>query len=427
MYDAKSDLTFSSCSDVAGSKDKKSSFYKALLQSQVLGLKMPKLMQGQDENDIGSPLSPMENKVNILKFRKEKQSKEEMSPYNKSPIFSIEEEGFLGYVKQYRPLPKGPFKVLDAPGLNDDFYLNLVDWSPSNQLAVGLSSVLYLWSATTGKVSKLHDLGSGDIYTSVAWISGGEGLAAATSMGVVQIWDPAKEQLIRAVTSHECRIGALAWNEHKKILSSGSRDRKIYHYDFRNKSFVGKSGGHKQEVCGLKWSHDGEQLASGGNDNRLLIWNASAVKKPVYKIDKHKAAVKALAWCPWQQGVLASGGGTADAHIHLWNSLTGTNIRSVDTGSQVCNLYFSENVNELLSTHGYSKNELTLWKYPTMKKMASLTGHTCRVIYLAVSPDGQTVVTGAGDETLRFWKLFPPKKDKEQTFSSVLPSFSEMR
>ena len=24
--------------------------------------------------------------------------------------------------------------------------------------------------------------------------------------------------------------------------------------------------------------------------------------------------------------------------------------------------------------------------------------------------DGQTLVTGAGDETLRFWKVFPPKK-----------------
>ena len=42
-----------------------------------------------------------------------------------------------------------------------------------------------------------------------------------------------------------------------------------------------------------------------------------------------------------------------------------------------------------------------------MTKLATLTGHTLRVLYLAVSPDGQTVVTGAGDETLRFWSLFP--------------------
>lgn len=46
-----------------------------------------------------------------------------------------------------------------------------------------------------------------------------------------------------------------------------------------------------------------------------------------------------------------------------------------------------------------------------MKKLATLTGHTFRVLYLAVSPDGQTLVTGAGDETLRFWNAFPPKKE----------------
>jgi WD40 repeat protein len=32
------------------------------------------------------------------------------------------------------------------------------------------------------------------------------------------------------------------------------------------------------------------------------------------------------------------------------------------------------------------------------------------VLYLSISPDGQTIVTGAGDETLRFWNVFPPTR-----------------
>ena len=43
-------------------------------------------------------------------------------------------------------------QVLDAPLLQDDFYLNLVDWSSQNLLAVGLGSSVYLWSASTSKV-----------------------------------------------------------------------------------------------------------------------------------------------------------------------------------------------------------------------------------------------------------------------------------
>lgn len=42
--------------------------------------------------------------------------------------------------------------MLDAPALQDDFYLNLVDWSSLNVLAVGLGSCVYLWSACTSKV-----------------------------------------------------------------------------------------------------------------------------------------------------------------------------------------------------------------------------------------------------------------------------------
>ena len=45
---------------------------------------------------------------------------------------------------------------------------------------------------------------------------------------------------------------------------------------------------------------------------------------------------QAVAWCPWQPNVLASGGGTADRHIRFWNANTGSCLNSVDTNSQVC-------------------------------------------------------------------------------------------
>ncbi len=83
-------------------------------------------------------------------------------------------------------------------------------------------------------------------------------------------------------------------------------------------------------------------------------------------------------------------------------------INAIETGSQVCNLVFSKNVNELVSTHGYSDNAIVVWKYPSMKKVTTLTGHSMRVLYLA---NGENIVTGAGDETLRFWKVFPPAKE----------------
>lgn len=54
-----------------------------------------------------------------------------------------------------------------------------------------------------------------------------------------------------------------------------------------------------------------------------------------------------------------------------------------------------------------------------MQKVATLTGHTYRVLYLAMSPDGSTIVTGAGDETLRFWNIFPSQSDNHKKNSGL--------
>ena len=138
--------------------------------------------------------------------------------------------------------------------------------------------------------------------------------------------------MIRTLDGHDGRIGTIAWNS--KFLSTGSRDKSILHRDLRGKhNFEGKLIGHKQEVCGLKWSFDEQQLASGGNDNKLLIWSIHNNMQPQAKFSSHSAAVKAIAWSPHQHGLLASGGGTADRCIRFWNTLTLQNTGTLETGS----------------------------------------------------------------------------------------------
>ena len=62
-----------------------------------------------------------------------------------------------------------------------------------------------------------------------------------------------------------------------------------------------------------------------------------------------------------------------------------------------------------------------------MVKASELTGHTARVLHLAQSPDGTTVVSAAADETLRFWKILSggqqqPRQRSDTQDSLVSPS-----
>lgn len=92
--------------------------------------------------------------------------------------------------------------------------------------------------------------------------------------------------------------------------------------------------------------------------------------------------------------------------IKFWNTESGQLVNSVATESQVCSLMWNPYEKEILSSHGFVNNELSIWKYPQMKKITDLRGHTSRVLHLALSPDGTTVASAAADETLRFWKVF---------------------
>ena len=182
---------------------------------------------------------------------------------------------------------------------------------------------------------------------------------------------------------------------------------------------VARLAGHQQEVCGLAWAGDGKTLASGGNDNMVQIWQLGR-ESPLHSITQHQSAVKALSWCPWQSGVLATAGGTVDRTIRVWNTSTMAQILTTDTGSQVSSIAWSAEYRELVTGHGFSHNQLTIWKYPrnmseTLLKVSDLTGHTSRVLLLTTSPDNTTVASVAADETIRLWKIWPQMKEKKST------------
>ncbi|KAJ2061493.1 WD repeat-containing protein slp1 [Coemansia sp. S146] len=297
-----------------------------------------------------------------------------------------------------------PERVLDAPGLVDDYYLNLLDWSLGNMLAIGLDQNVYLWNASSGDVNSLCQLEGDSYISSVKWTTDGAYLAIGTSDGDVQIWDAESQMRIRTMAGHQARVGVMSWEQH--MLSSGCRDGSIWNHDVRVADHkTAELVAHSGEVCGLTWRSDGALLASGGNDNLVNIWDArSAV--PKFTKTQHTAAVKALAWSPWQLNLLASGGGSHDRHVHFWNTTTTARLDSIDTGSQVTSIQWSSEYRELVTSHGIPHNHLALWSYPSLAKIVDIPAHDTRVLHTAISPDGQTVATAASDESLKFWRIF---------------------
>ncbi|KAL1160262.1 hypothetical protein V6Z11_A07G053600 [Gossypium hirsutum] len=330
----------------------------------------------------------------------------------------------------YRSIPKAEMIVLDAPGLLDDYYVNIMSWGKNNVLAVGLGPTLYLWNSVDQRIHKLFHVREEDNWpTSITWSEEARTLAVGYTCSNLQLWDAESSKLIRSLQGHSERITSTAWNGH--ILTSGSRDKSIINHDIRARNHLASSiKKHSDEVCGLKWSNEGDRLASGGSEKQLYIWEASKMSssKFLHLFTDHCAAVKALAWCPYQHNVLASGGGWNDRCIRIWNTQKGICIHSIETKAQISGLEWNRHHKEILSSHGYStgedQNKLCLWKYPSMTKVGEFGNHEPRIINLCQSPDGVTVVSAVADETLRFWDVFGPPMTGTSMASDLQGLFS---
>ncbi|KAJ3965585.1 WD40 repeat-like protein [Lentinula raphanica] len=312
-----------------------------------------------------------------------------------------------------RKIPTQPERVLDAPGIVDDFYLNLISWSCQNTLAVALEASTYIWHADSGSVAQIGEAPEGSYVSSLDFSNDGTFLGVGLGQGDVELWDAETGQKLRTMNGHQAQVATLSWNQH--ILTSGCGDGSIWHHDVRiQRHKVMELLGHSGEVCGLKWRSDGELLASGGNDNVVNIWDGrlgdvgeGARGSAKWTKRNHTAAVKGLAWCPWQTNLLASGGGTNDCTINVWNSTTGARLHTQRTNSQITSILWALHKKEILTTHGYPNNSIMLHAYPSMERVAEIRdAHDSRVLFSCVGPAGDVVCTGAGDENLKFWRIW---------------------
>ncbi|XP_027793949.2 cell division cycle protein 20 homolog B isoform X1 [Marmota flaviventris] len=299
-----------------------------------------------------------------------------------------------------------PEVKIHLTGLRNDYYLNILDWSFKNVVAVALGSAVYIWNGENHNGVENIDLGLTCNYvSSVSWIKEGTCLAVGTSEGEVQLWDVVTKKQLRNMLGHLSVVGALSWNHY--LLSSGSRLGHVYHHDVRIAQHHVGTLCHKQAVCALKWSLDGRLLSSGCSDGLLTIWpydpGASTRGQPL-KVLPQSTAVKAMDWCPWQSAVLAVGGGMKDGCLHILDINTGKSIQTPSTNSQICSLIWLPKTKEIATGQGTPKNDVTLWTCPTLSRSGGFFGHRGRVLHLALSPDQTQVFSAAADGMATVWK-----------------------
>ena len=306
---------------------------------------------------------------------------------------------------EMRHIPTTPYRILDAPGVINDYYLNNLDWV-ENRITISLKDTVYSYNVDTKEVNEIFANKNGYICSVKA---DHNNIFIGDSQGVLRVYDLEKNELISEIHIHHTRVSSLSINGN--ILTSGEKEGHILNSDLRYFKVSSIFEGHTQEVCGLKWSPTKEYLASGSNDNTIRIWKLGYPTSIILK--GHNSAIKAMDWCKWKSNILCSGGGSKDKTIRMWDVLDTKEIKKIETDSQVCTLTYLTKYKEIITSHGFQQNDLKLWKASGgIKLIKSFGSHDSRVLHTAISPDETSIASLGADESLKFWIIGEEKNQK---------------
>ncbi|KAI9737215.1 MAG: hypothetical protein M1818_005747 [Claussenomyces sp. TS43310] len=228
---------------------------------------------------------------------------------------------------------------------------------------------------------------------------------------------------------------------------------------------------HSQQICGLAWSNDGSAFATGGNDNLCCLFKTShvlqvnrmddavdqstediflgsdgvvqnininatrgRVKSVLPGAEKHRwvhgAAVKAISFCPWRQGLVATGGGSNDKCIHFFHTVSGACLATINVAAQVTSLIWSTTRREIAATFGYAQPDhpyrVAVFSWPECRQVAAIPWEgEHRALYAIPYPGGPNdgsrsrrgrvsskikqegcIIVAASDESVKFHEVW---------------------
>lgn len=94
---------------------------------------------------------------------------------------------------QNQTISKIPQKILEIPGLEDNYYSNFLSWSKDDLIALVLANSVFIMNNKTGSIDKLYEAFDCEEITSLSWDDTGKLLAMGNILGEVLVWDVEKK------------------------------------------------------------------------------------------------------------------------------------------------------------------------------------------------------------------------------------------
>jgi WD40 repeat protein len=204
---------------------------------------------------------------------------------------------------------------------------------------------------------------------------------------------------------HTGEVNTIAFSPDGQQFASGSDDQTIKIWNLNQRQELSTLRGHTNWVYSVAISPNSQTLVSGSKDTTVKVWNLNT-KQQLRTLTGHTSYVDAVAISPNGQKIAS---GSYDKTIKIWNLKTGEELRTLKGHStEVLSVAISPDSQTLASSS--TDKTIKIWNLNTGQEVYTLKGHTADVNSVAFNPNGQELASASDDKTIKIWN---PKTGRE--------------
>ncbi|KAG0648492.1 Transcriptional repressor rco-1 [Hyphodiscus hymeniophilus] len=207
-------------------------------------------------------------------------------------------------------------------------------------------------------------------------------------------------------------IRSVCFSPDGRYLATGAEDKQIRVWDIASRTIRNTFSGHEQDIYSLDFARDGRTIASGSGDRTVRLWDIEAGQNILTL--SIEDGVTTVAISPDTKYVAA---GSLDKSVRVWDAATGYLVERLEGPDghkdSVYSVAFAPNGKDLVS--GSLDKTIKMWElvaprggHPNTgpkggRCIRTFEGHKDFVLSVALTPDGNWVLSGSKDRGVQFW------------------------
>ncbi|WRT69994.1 uncharacterized protein IL334_006987 [Kwoniella shivajii] len=236
-------------------------------------------------------------------------------------------------------------------------------------------------------------------------------LIVGFSTGVFGLWEMPSFTPVHTLSISNEKISSVAVSASGEWLAFGAAKLgQLLVWEWQSESYVLKQQGHYYDMNTISFSPDGQNIATGGEDGKVKLWNATSGFCFV-TFPEHTASVSTVEFAKQGQVLFTA---SLDGTVRAYDMVRYRNFRTFTSPTPV---QFSslavDPSGDVVCAGSQDSFEIYMWSVQTGKLLDILTGHTAPVCGLAFSPTGDQLASASWDRSIRLWSVFGRSRTTE--------------